>query len=145
MEPHCRQCSARRTSSVLGSLDIYDGYLRDMGVVAGGWTSTFTTGDYIPANGRMTFPPGTTNASIQVPIVNDGIGEPNETFYVNLTGAANATLMDGQAVVTIVDDDGGPPPPPPNPLGDVVVILAVPVYGCSTTPPGPRSGLRCTT
>ena len=114
-------------SSVLGTnlvgswkLVSYDGYLRDMGVVAGGWTLTFTTGDYIAANGRVTFPPGATDASIQVPIVNDGIGEANETFYVNLTGAANATIMDGQAVVTIVDDDGGPPPPPPNPLGDVV-------------------------
>jgi hypothetical protein len=105
----------------LWSLYIYDAYTGDSGAVAGGWSLTFSTGDYVPTSGRVTIPPGATSASISVPVVNDGVGEPSETFYVNLAGAANATLADAQAVVTIVDNDGGPPPPPPNPLGDVVI------------------------
>ena len=34
-----------------------------------------------------------------------GSAEPNETFVVNLSGATNATIADGQGVGTIVDDE----------------------------------------
>jgi hypothetical protein len=35
----------------------------------------------------------------------DNLDEPNETFFVNLSGATNATIADGQGVGTIVDND----------------------------------------
>jgi hypothetical protein len=33
--------------------------------------------------------------------------EANETFFVNLLGATNATISDSQGQGTIVNDDGG--------------------------------------
>jgi extracellular elastinolytic metalloproteinase len=103
------------------SLFIYDPFTFDEGNISGGWSLTFTTGDYVPTSSRVTFAPGTTGVSVSVPIVNDGTGEAGETFHVNVTNVANATSADAQGVVTIVDDDGGPPPPPPNPLADIVI------------------------
>jgi hypothetical protein len=35
----------------------------------------------------------------------DRLAEPNETFNVNLSGATNANIADGQGVGTIVDDE----------------------------------------
>ena len=35
----------------------------------------------------------------------DRLGEPNETFVVNLSSPTNATIADGQGVGTIVDDE----------------------------------------
>src|SRR5262245_27241484 len=34
--------------------------------------------------------------------------EPDETFFVNLCNAVNATIQDGQGVGTILDDDSPP-------------------------------------
>ena len=33
------------------------------------------------------------------------LDEANETFFLNLSGASNATIADGQGVGTITDDD----------------------------------------
>ena len=35
----------------------------------------------------------------------DRLGEPNETFFVNLSSPTNATIADGQGVGTILDDE----------------------------------------
>ena len=43
-----------------------------------------------------------------MPVVGDVRDEPNETFYVALGNASNATIADGLGGATIVDDD--PPP-----------------------------------
>jgi len=40
-----------------------------------------------------------------VAIKGDTTGEPDETFFVNLSGATNATLADAQGVGTILNDD----------------------------------------
>jgi extracellular elastinolytic metalloproteinase len=104
------------------SLYIFDVYSpADGGAISGGWSVTFLTGDYVPTAGVLTFAPGETNKPISVPIINDTAGEPTETFFMNLSGPANATIADAQAIGTILDNDGGPPPPPPNPLGDLAV------------------------
>ena len=63
--------------------------------------------DYTAVSGILTFAPGSTGQSLSVPVVGDTRDEPNERFYVNLSGASNATIDDGQAVGTIQDDDGG--------------------------------------
>lgn len=62
-------------------------------------------GDYQARSGTLTFAPGETSKTITVPILGDRLAEPDETFFVNLSGATNATIADGQAVGTIVDDE----------------------------------------
>ena len=61
--------------------------------------------DYQAASGKLTFAPGETSKSILVPVKGDRLGEPDETFVVKLQRAKNATIADGQGVVTIVDDE----------------------------------------
>ena len=66
--------------------------------------------DYASSSGLVTFAPGETSKSI-VPAVTlfpDDLDEFNETFSLNLTGAANADLGLSSAVWTIVDDDPAP-------------------------------------
>jgi hypothetical protein len=58
----------------------------------------------------LTFPAGTTTQSFTVATVNDTAVESTETFYVNLSGANNATIADNQGVGTINDNDVAPQP-----------------------------------
>ena len=60
------------------------------------------------AASTLTFPPGTTSAPVTVNVIGDTTTEPNETFMVNLTQPAGATIADGQAVGTITNDEAGP-------------------------------------
>ncbi|HTK77948.1 MAG TPA: Calx-beta domain-containing protein, partial [Gemmataceae bacterium] len=61
--------------------------------------------DYQAASGTLTFAPGETTKTITVPVIGDRLGEPNETFVVNLSGQTNANIADGQGVGTITDDE----------------------------------------
>ncbi|RLE36850.1 hypothetical protein DRJ23_06755, partial [Candidatus Acetothermia bacterium] len=65
-------------------------------------------GDYTAASGTATIPAGNLTTTVSVPIVDDAVSEPTEEFYVNLSGATNATIGDSQGVGTILDDDGTP-------------------------------------
>ena len=70
---------------------------------------TATAGpDYTSASGKLTFSPGDTSETISVTFNDDAMDEPDETFFVNLSDATNATISDGQGVGTIKDDDGAP-------------------------------------
>jgi subtilisin family serine protease len=82
-------------------------------------TATATT-DYVAAGGTLTFSPGTLTRTISVVVNGDTTAEMNETFLVNLSGAANAAISDGQAVGTIVSDEA--PPPPTMTLTSSVVL-----------------------
>ncbi|HSU55216.1 MAG TPA: M36 family metallopeptidase, partial [Candidatus Dormibacteraeota bacterium] len=64
--------------------------------------------DYVSTNGTLTFAPGQTNKTIVVAVKGDTTGEPDETFFVNLSGATNATLADAQGLGTILNDDVPP-------------------------------------
>jgi hypothetical protein len=59
--------------------------------------------DYVGASGTVTFAPGQTSQPISISVVGDTANEQNENFFVNLTGAVNATLADGQGVGTILN------------------------------------------
>jgi hypothetical protein len=61
--------------------------------------------DYLAASGVLTFQPGQTSRTITVFIRTDRKREPNEAFYVQLAGAAGATIDDAAATVTILNDD----------------------------------------
>ncbi len=53
----------------------------------------------------MTFAPGETSKPISVLVNGDRVSEPNESFLVNLSGATNAFISDGQGMGTILDDE----------------------------------------
>ena len=61
--------------------------------------------DYTAAAGTLTIPAGQTTGTITVLVNGDRLGEPNETFCVNLSAPTNATIADGQAIGTILDDE----------------------------------------
>ena len=62
--------------------------------------------DYHAASGTATFDAGATSETISLLINGDRVGEPNETFLVNLSQAqGGAVIADGQGVVTIADDE----------------------------------------
>src|SRR5213596_2536902 len=71
-------------------------------------TATTADNDYVAANGTLTFNPGDTTKTITVTVNGDTKFESNETFFVNLSGATNATIADGQGQGTIVNDDAQP-------------------------------------
>jgi hypothetical protein len=67
---------------------------------------TATSGsDYTAVSGDVVIPAGQTSAKITVPVKDDRLGEPTETFAVNLSAATNATIDDGQGIVTIFDNE----------------------------------------
>ncbi len=61
--------------------------------------------DYQALSGSLQFRAGQTQNFIQVGIFGDRFAEANETFSVNLSGANNATIQDGEGVGTILNDD----------------------------------------
>ena len=69
--------------------------------------SATTPADYIGGSGVVTFADGENSQWIEVPIVNDAIAEPNETFSVSLAGPGGGAslLFPRTRLVTVVDDD----------------------------------------
>ncbi len=68
-------------------------------------TSSGKSGDYKAASGTLTFAPGETTKTIRIAVYGNKTKEGNETFFVNLSGAAGAVIGDGQGLGTIVNDD----------------------------------------
>ena len=64
--------------------------------------------DYSSLFGTLIFPPGMTRQTIKVVVQGDKIFEGDETFFVNLSTPANATIAKSRGVCTIVDNDGRP-------------------------------------
>jgi hypothetical protein len=70
---------------------------------------TATAGaDYVAASGTLTFSPGVVSQTITISVTGDATTEPDETVLVNLSSPVNATVLDGQGVLTITNDDGAP-------------------------------------
>ena len=62
--------------------------------------------DYASTSGTVTFAPGEVSKQIIVPTVGDVLIETNETFSVNLSNPANATIAGaGFALGTITNND----------------------------------------
>lgn len=68
---------------------------------------TATAGsDYTDRSGTLTFAPGETFQTFTIPITDDELFEPSESFQVSLSSPANATLgTPGSSVVTITNND----------------------------------------
>ena len=71
-------------------------------------------------------PAGTITVSISVGVLGDLEDETDETFFVNLLQATNATIDDDQGVGTILDNDE---PPPSITIDDVSVLEPDPPLG----------------
>jgi hypothetical protein len=65
-------------------------------------TASAAAGDYMAANGTVTFPPGTTTQTFTVTITTHATGGAAKTFFVNLTVPLNATIATLQATGTIL-------------------------------------------
>ncbi|MFN5783542.1 MAG: putative Ig domain-containing protein, partial [Novosphingobium sp.] len=61
--------------------------------------------DYTSTAGTLTFTSGQTTRTITVPVIGETVPEANETFFVNISGATNATLSDNQGLGTVTNDD----------------------------------------
>ncbi len=70
---------------------------QDLTVNYGTSDGTAFAADYRAINGVLTFAAGQTIKTITVPIAGDALDEPNETFYINLSGASGVTMADSQA------------------------------------------------
>jgi hypothetical protein len=68
-------------------------------------TATTANSDYTSATGTVTFAPGETTKTLSVNVTGDTAQEPDETFFVNLSNATNATISDSQGTGTILNDD----------------------------------------
>ena len=65
--------------------------------------------DYTTTSGILTFVAGTTTQTFNVPVIGDGIYEPNETFMVTLSNpSSGARLAVSEATGTILNDDASP-------------------------------------
>ncbi|MDB9549798.1 S8 family serine peptidase, partial [Dolichospermum circinale] len=66
--------------------------------------NTATAGsDYTSTSGTLTFAPGFTSQDIIIPILNDSLNEPQETFNLTLSSPTNAQLGTATVTTTISD------------------------------------------
>ena len=68
-------------------------------------TATTADNDYVARSGTLVFSPGQTSKTISVTVKGDKKKESNETFFVNLTDATNATIVGSQGIGEILNDD----------------------------------------
>jgi VCBS repeat-containing protein len=67
-------------------------------------TATVAEQDYAPTQGTLTFSPGETAKQITIQVNGNAAAEPDETFFVNLSGARHAVIANAQGVGTIQDN-----------------------------------------
>ena len=84
--------------------------------------------DFENVSGTVTFLPGETSQTVNVPIKGDLIDEFDQTFYLVLTTPVNAGINDGKGLGTIVDND----PPPAVTINDVAVAEGTAVFSPSS-------------
>ncbi|WP_207791821.1 carbohydrate-binding domain-containing protein [Siccirubricoccus phaeus] len=78
---------------------------------------TATAGeDFTGGFGTITMPSGAAEVTVQVPIIDDAIGEPTETFVVSIVDIDGATIWAPRtARISILDDENPAPPPAEEP------------------------------
>jgi hypothetical protein len=71
--------------------------------------SALAASDYVGVTSSISFPAGSTTTTIPVSVRGDTAFEPDETFFLDLGAATNATLADTQGQATILNDDAEGP------------------------------------
>jgi hypothetical protein len=69
-------------------------------------TATVAGSDYTSKSGTITFAPGETSKTVMVDVRGEKKREQDETFFVKLSNATNATIADDSGQGTITNDDG---------------------------------------
>jgi Ca2+-binding RTX toxin-like protein len=64
--------------------------------------------DYAAQSGSIVFQPGETIHTIKIPLLDNLVVEPTETFGLNLFSPVNATVGTSSVIGTILDNDGPP-------------------------------------
>jgi Subtilase family/Lysyl oxidase/Calx-beta domain/Ca-dependent carbohydrate-binding module xylan-binding len=74
-------------------------------------TGTATSSDYTHVSGTLNFANGETTKSVSIPIINDNLQEPLESFRLEIHNAAGGATLgsDRFTTVTIVDNDNTAP------------------------------------
>lgn len=68
--------------------------------------TAFAGSDYFPVAGTLTFAPLEISQTVTVPVVGDTVGEPDETFFLDLSNPSpDATIADAQGQATIANDE----------------------------------------
>jgi subtilisin family serine protease len=68
--------------------------------------ATAASGDYQAVAGTLTFLPGETRKTVAVTVYGDRLGEPDESFILNLSNPSGGSVIaDGQGRATIQDDE----------------------------------------
>jgi Ca2+-binding RTX toxin-like protein len=62
--------------------------------------------DYVAQSSVITFAPGETVHTVRIPVLNDLVTEPTETFKLNLFNPVNALIGTSSVVGSILDNDG---------------------------------------
>ena len=70
-------------------------------------SATVSNSDYVAKSGQVYFAPGETSKTIEIVVKGDTKREKDESFSVNLSGAAGGTITDSRGVGSILNDDGG--------------------------------------
>lgn len=65
--------------------------------------------DYVSQSGTLTFNAGDLTKTITLSIIDDSVYEADETFYVQLSDATNASIVDPSTTITILNDDAQTP------------------------------------
>jgi chitinase len=68
-------------------------------------SSATNPADYRRRSGRLSFSPGQVTKTARILVVADNEREASESFFVSLSAPVGATLLDAEAVGTILDDD----------------------------------------
>ena len=126
--------SGTTTAGFAVSLSAVSGQTVTVAYATANGTATTADADYVTASGTLTFSPGTTTQPVNVAVNGDEKNEANETFVVNLSGPANATISDTQGTGTIANDDAA------------TYLLSVSVVGSgsvTSTPAGIDCGADC--
>ena len=79
-------------------MDVKVGYATSNGTARAGQ-------DYTGTRGTLTIASGDTAGTIPVRVLDDDLGEGDETFIMTLSAAANATISDARGIGTIKDDE----------------------------------------
>jgi arylsulfatase A-like enzyme len=80
--------------------------------------SAMAPADYRSLSGTLRFPAGQTTRRIRVALRDDALDEADEKFFLDLSSATNAVVVDSRGETTIGDDD----PEPAVAIQDVAVV-----------------------
>jgi hypothetical protein len=98
------------TSNTIFTVSITDQLTEDVTFEYQTYASTAQkTKDFVSSKGTATIYAGTDSCEILVPIVQDIINEPNESFEMRIRNAENVNISDSSGICTILDDGDSEP------------------------------------